>query len=337
MPGVITSRAVAPRMSRVSCANPLQTMSRSVTMPISRSFSPIGMAPMSCSHINFASSVTGVSGLTQSTPLCIASFTFMADLRCWIWVHSMQCSGALPPVGSTIPPIGSSAAGLKAVALICPLRVRFALRRSPACDRLWPSQADMAGCPPDVAEVPAADIRAPMAGLRGPISVRHQPEALLARRRPAKSRAETGFLMIERHPFDVTEAGDRRGAARPFVARCAENESIAATADAHRRPNIPQGQHHCPVEHISFAFATNLCAPHLTSQSAALQEFQTGLMPAISFGANRRIALRGAHVVALGQGGKDPEHVWGALDWTTGASDSARRRTDRTDCGPVAC
>jgi hypothetical protein len=28
----------------VSCANPLQTMLRSVTIPISRSFSPIGMA-----------------------------------------------------------------------------------------------------------------------------------------------------------------------------------------------------------------------------------------------------------------------------------------------------
>jgi hypothetical protein len=53
----------------VSCANPLQTMSRFGHHPISRSFSPIGMAPISCSRINFASSVTGVSGLTQSTPL----------------------------------------------------------------------------------------------------------------------------------------------------------------------------------------------------------------------------------------------------------------------------
>src|SRR5262249_47756398 len=81
MPGVITSRAVARPASKLSCAKPLQTISRSVTMPISRSFSPIGMAPISCSHINFASSVTGVSGPTQSTPLCIASLTFMADLR----------------------------------------------------------------------------------------------------------------------------------------------------------------------------------------------------------------------------------------------------------------
>src|SRR5262245_24467912 len=59
-------------------------MSRSVTMPISLSFSPIGIAPISCSRINFASSVIGVSGPTQSTPLCIASLTFMVDLLCGI-------------------------------------------------------------------------------------------------------------------------------------------------------------------------------------------------------------------------------------------------------------
>jgi hypothetical protein len=28
--------------------------------------------------------VTGVLGLTQSTPLCITSLTFMADLRYWV-------------------------------------------------------------------------------------------------------------------------------------------------------------------------------------------------------------------------------------------------------------
>ena len=45
---------------------------------------------------NFASSETGVSRLTQSTPLCIASLTFMGDLRCWSWVHSMKCSAPVP-------------------------------------------------------------------------------------------------------------------------------------------------------------------------------------------------------------------------------------------------
>src|ERR1700752_698497 len=37
---------------------------------------------MSCACISFAISVIGVSGLNQSTPLCITSFTFMDDLRC---------------------------------------------------------------------------------------------------------------------------------------------------------------------------------------------------------------------------------------------------------------
>src|SRR6202790_2128395 len=95
MPSVITSRAIVRPASKLLLASPLQTMSRSVTIPISRSSSPIGMQPMSCSRINFASSVTGVLGLTQSTPLCITSLTFMADLRSWSFqVHLMQCSRA---------------------------------------------------------------------------------------------------------------------------------------------------------------------------------------------------------------------------------------------------
>src|SRR5262244_188227 len=97
MPGVITSRAIARPASKLSCAKPLQTMSRSVTIPISRSFSPIGMAPISCSRINFASSVTGVSGLTQSTPLCIASSTFMADLRCLEFEFTRRNAASVPP------------------------------------------------------------------------------------------------------------------------------------------------------------------------------------------------------------------------------------------------
>src|ERR1700682_5312382 len=84
MPSVITSRAIVRPASKLLLASPLQTMSRSVTIPISRSSSPIGMQPMSCARISFASSVTGVLGLTQSTPLCITSLTLMADLRYWI-------------------------------------------------------------------------------------------------------------------------------------------------------------------------------------------------------------------------------------------------------------
>src|SRR5229473_608927 len=105
MPSVITSRAIARPASKLLLASPLQTISRSVTIPISRSSSPIGMQPMSCPCINFASSVTGVLGLTQSTPLCITSLTFMADLRYWVSgaLAAMQRS---PPFFPTIQPIG---------------------------------------------------------------------------------------------------------------------------------------------------------------------------------------------------------------------------------------
>jgi ABC-type branched-subunit amino acid transport system substrate-binding protein len=47
---------------------------------------------------------------------------------------------------------------------------------------------------------------------------------------------------------------------------------------------------------------------------AALQDFETGLMPPISFGSNRRTGVRGAHVVALGHSQDEPEHVWIPLD-----------------------
>jgi len=46
---------------------------------------------------------------------------------------------------------------------------------------------------------------------------------------------------------------------------------------------------------------------------AALQNFETGLVPPISFGPNRRTGVRGAHVVAL-DGHNQPEHVWISLD-----------------------
>jgi ABC-type branched-subunit amino acid transport system substrate-binding protein len=47
---------------------------------------------------------------------------------------------------------------------------------------------------------------------------------------------------------------------------------------------------------------------------AALQDFETGLMPPISFGPNRRTGLRGAHVLRLSPGQGELEHVWIELD-----------------------
>jgi len=77
MPLVITSLAVSAEIS-LPFATARTVMSRSVTMPTSRSFSPMGMAPISCYSIAFANVFTGVSGGIHSTPLCMELFTFMA-------------------------------------------------------------------------------------------------------------------------------------------------------------------------------------------------------------------------------------------------------------------
>ena len=47
---------------------------------------------------------------------------------------------------------------------------------------------------------------------------------------------------------------------------------------------------------------------------SSLQSLETGLMPPISFGPNRRTGVHGAHVVALGRNQDKPEHVWVPLD-----------------------
>jgi hypothetical protein len=78
-PLVITSLAVSLDTS-LAFATPLTVMSRSVTIPMRRSFSPTGMAPMSYCRIFFASVLTGVSGDTHSTFLCIIFLTFIGDL-----------------------------------------------------------------------------------------------------------------------------------------------------------------------------------------------------------------------------------------------------------------
>src|SRR6516164_7983225 len=38
----------------------------------------------------------GKAGGEPESTLCIASLTFMGDLRFWSWVHSMKCSAPVP-------------------------------------------------------------------------------------------------------------------------------------------------------------------------------------------------------------------------------------------------
>src|SRR5258705_13752589 len=93
MPSVITSRAIAQPTSKLLLASPLQTMSRSVTIPISRSPSPIGMQPMSCSRIIFASMVT--VGADPVDTLVHHVFDFHGGPPLLEFqVHLMQCSTA---------------------------------------------------------------------------------------------------------------------------------------------------------------------------------------------------------------------------------------------------
>src|SRR5208337_1567292 len=86
IPLVMTSRAVNLERS-CPVATPRQTISRSVIMPMSRSFSPTGIAPMSSFCIFCAISINGVSGETQTTPLCIAFFTFMTSYSLYLLLH----------------------------------------------------------------------------------------------------------------------------------------------------------------------------------------------------------------------------------------------------------
>ena len=57
----------------------------------------------------------------------------------------------------------------------------------------------------------------------------------------------------------------------------------------------------------------DLTRPKLVAALAALQDFETGLIPPISFGPNQRTGVRGAHIVTLSSG-TAATHVWISLD-----------------------
>jgi len=58
----------------------------------------------------------------------------------------------------------------------------------------------------------------------------------------------------------------------------------------------------------------DLTRAKFVSELVALQDFDTGLVPPVTFGPSRRIGARGAHIVALGRRQNEPEHVWVPLD-----------------------
>lgn len=63
-------------------------------------------------RINFASSVIGVSGLTQSTPLCIAFLTFIVGTSVSDLDTSMRCSVNPQPLTSILQQVGALARGV---------------------------------------------------------------------------------------------------------------------------------------------------------------------------------------------------------------------------------
>jgi hypothetical protein len=82
MPGIITSRAVAPRASNLSCANPSDNVAVSHHADQLVVLSKRNGAYIMLTHQFREFGDRGVR-TDQSTPLCITSLTFMADLRCW--------------------------------------------------------------------------------------------------------------------------------------------------------------------------------------------------------------------------------------------------------------
>ena len=98
--------------------------------------------------------------------------------------------------------------------------------------------------------------------------------------------------------------------------------------DALRRLRALQADYGIPAEHLPMQVSALVAAQVLAeglqrvgrdltrakfvAALAALQDFETGLMPPISFGPNRRTGVRGAHVVTLGRRGNEP--VWVSLD-----------------------
>src|SRR5882724_11047470 len=75
----MTSRTLA--LAGRPSATPRTAMSRSVTMPIRRSFSPTGKAPQLSSRMRKAASLRRVFGPTRSTSRVITAFTCIAYLR----------------------------------------------------------------------------------------------------------------------------------------------------------------------------------------------------------------------------------------------------------------
>jgi len=134
----------------------------------------------------------------------------------------------------------------------------------------------------------------------------------------------TPGLALTRESWNaLSEAGARVFVAYPLL-------GSDQSPDALERLRSLQAAYGIPAEHLPMQVAAlastkvlieglqrggrDLTRAKFVAALAALQNFETGLIPPISFGPNRRTGVRGAHVVALGHAESEPEHVWISLD-----------------------
>lgn len=133
----------------------------------------------------------------------------------------------------------------------------------------------------------------------------------------------TGLAVTRESFVRLSEADARVFAAFPLL-------RSDQSPDALERLHSLQAAYGIPAEHLPMQVAVlasakvlieglqrggrDLTRAKFVAALAALQNFETGLIPPISFGPNRRTGVRGAHVVALGRAQHEPEHVWISLD-----------------------
>lgn len=121
----------------------------------------------------------------------------------------------------------------------------------------------------------------------------------------------------------LREVGARVFVAYPLLASDQSPEALSQLYSLQAAYNIPA--EHLPVQVAALASARilieglqrvgrQLTRAKFVAALAALQNFETGLIPPISFGPNRRTGVRGAHVVALGRTQAKTEHIWISLD-----------------------
>src|SRR5436190_9488001 len=148
--GVMTSRTLTSVGASPS-AVARTVMSRSVTMPTSRSLSQTGSGPMSSDFIFAAASWRVASGRVHSTPRVITSLTRMRNLPSLVvlLVHLLLLSFHVRPFGDLV---GLIAARVRLIGLLPGLLKRALLLLARVSQRISlrhgsPSQVKNSACP----------------------------------------------------------------------------------------------------------------------------------------------------------------------------------------------